>query len=185
MDVALDRALEVFRDRGYHEASLLELGSAMRLTAGSIYKAFRGKREIFVAVLDRYRRRRDERLIPRLEQKMTAKEKIAEILGYYSELASGAEGRIGCLVVGAAADLSTLDPAIVSHIANALDRNETFFAELIALGYADGSIPVSVDPAPTAAALLCLTQGMRITGKVGRTHGHMMAVVNQAMKLLS
>jgi TetR/AcrR family transcriptional regulator, transcriptional repressor for nem operon len=62
MDVALDRALLVFREHGYHAASLGDLGSAMKLTPGSIYKAFSDKRAIFLAAFDRYTDLRNAKL---------------------------------------------------------------------------------------------------------------------------
>ncbi len=67
MDAALDAALIVFRECGYHAASLAELGAAMNLTVGSIYKAFSDKRAIFIAALDRYIGLRKGELNRRLE----------------------------------------------------------------------------------------------------------------------
>src|SRR6218665_3263436 len=52
-DEALDRAIRIFCQRGYHATSIGELGEAMGLTAGSIYKAFKDKRAVFLAALDR------------------------------------------------------------------------------------------------------------------------------------
>nr|WP_314543179.1 TetR/AcrR family transcriptional regulator [uncultured Massilia sp.] len=185
IEAAVDAAMLVFRDRGFHEASMQDLGAAMKLTPGSIYKAFGDKREIFLAAFERYRAQRAQRLQGRLAAKATSRDKLAEALHFYGESASGAEGRLGCMVVGAAADLSTLDASIVDRVADAVDRNETLLRELIEQGQGDGSIPATVDPASAAIALLCLTQGMRVIGKLGRSRGEMRAVVDQAMKMLN
>lgn len=175
----------VFRDRGYHEASMEDLGSAMRLTPGSIYKAFGGKRDIFLAAVERYRTQRDVQLKQRLATKATAKEKIVETLRFYAESASGVEGQMGCLIVGAVVDLSTLDSAVVGLVSDMMTRNESFLREMVVQGHADGSIPAIVDPAATAIALLCLMQGMRVIGKLGRTSDEMMDIVTQGTKLLN
>ena len=50
--------MQVFREHGYHAASLAELCAAMRLASGSIYKAFRDKRAVFLAAFNRYTTRR-------------------------------------------------------------------------------------------------------------------------------
>ena len=55
VEAALDAALRVFSERGYHAASISELTEAMGLAAGSVYKAFGDKRGIFLATFDRYR----------------------------------------------------------------------------------------------------------------------------------
>ncbi|KAA5985166.1 helix-turn-helix transcriptional regulator [Pantoea sp. M_5] len=46
-DAALDSAMLVFRQRGYHATSIGDLGQAMQLTTGSIYKAFTDKQTLF------------------------------------------------------------------------------------------------------------------------------------------
>lgn len=44
----------VFRQKGYHAASMSDPGEAMHLSAGSIYKAFKDKRSLFLLVFERY-----------------------------------------------------------------------------------------------------------------------------------
>ena len=57
-DAAIDSALLVFRERGYHATSIKELSDATGLTAGSLYKAFGSKNGLFLAAFDRYTRTR-------------------------------------------------------------------------------------------------------------------------------
>jgi AcrR family transcriptional regulator len=185
LNEALDAALLVFRARGYHEASLVDLGTAMGLTPGSIYKAFDDKAQIFVAAFQRYRDQRESLLRQRLATEKTARRKIEETLRFYAQSASGVEGQLGCLVVGAITDLSTLDLATANLITDAINRNETFLRELIKSGQADGSVATSVNPSSAASTLLCMTQGMRVIGKLGRSAAEMDAVVDEAMKILS
>ena len=65
-DTVVDAALKVFRERGYHAASVADLSAAMLLTPGSIYKAFADKRAIFLAAFDRYTMQRSEHLLLKL-----------------------------------------------------------------------------------------------------------------------
>src|SRR5882757_6578187 len=58
LDAALDKAVRVFRERGYHATSIADLTEAMNLASGSVYKAFKDKRTIFLAAFDRERERR-------------------------------------------------------------------------------------------------------------------------------
>ena len=52
MDKALDQAIRVFSEQGYHATSIGDLIDAMGLASGSIYKAFRDKRAVFLAAYD-------------------------------------------------------------------------------------------------------------------------------------
>ena len=54
VDIALDRAIDVFWREGYDGASLAELTSAMAITATSLYAAFGSKRELFERAFTRY-----------------------------------------------------------------------------------------------------------------------------------
>jgi AcrR family transcriptional regulator len=54
VDVALDRAIDVFWREGYDGASLTELTTAMSITATSLYAAFGSKRQLFERAFSRY-----------------------------------------------------------------------------------------------------------------------------------
>ena len=53
IDDALDRAIPLFCGGGFHGTSLNDLADGMQLTQGSIYKAFKDKRSLFLAAMDR------------------------------------------------------------------------------------------------------------------------------------
>ncbi|WP_456685440.1 TetR family transcriptional regulator C-terminal domain-containing protein, partial [Bradyrhizobium sp. P5_C11_2] len=96
----------------------------------------------------------------------------------------GSEGRRGCLVVGSAVELSTLDPVVGARVNAQLKANENFIAGLIREGLADGSIPHHVDADDTARLMICITQGMRVVGKA-RLSLDGERLVGVAMKLLA
>nr|WP_210254875.1 TetR/AcrR family transcriptional regulator [Methylocapsa sp. S129] len=185
MDEALDKAIRVFRERGYHATSVNDLTGAMELASGSIYKAFRDKRAVFLAAFDRYKVARDEKLRNAIRAGKTGRDRICKALSFYVEASHGAEGRRGCLVVGCAAELATFDPEIAEHVTGALRKNEAFLADLIRQGREDGSIPPHIDAEATARVMVCLTQGLRILGKTGRTRAEMAGTVDIAMKVLA
>lgn len=54
VDTALNGAMDVFWEHGYESASLPLLLEGMALTRGSLYKAFSGKKTLFINVLERY-----------------------------------------------------------------------------------------------------------------------------------
>jgi AcrR family transcriptional regulator len=185
MNAALDKALRVFSERGYHAASISELTEAMELASGSVYKAFKDKRGIFLAAFDRYRAVRRNLLDDRMEAAESGRGKIRELLMFYAASSYGETGRCGCLVVGSANDLALLDEEAAQRVATAFAANEKLIADLIHLGQSDGSITKSLDAETAARTLLCLTKGMRLVGKTGRTQEDMTAVAEAALKLLN
>lgn len=185
MDEALDGAQLVFRERGYDGASLGQLSAAMKLTAGSIYKAFSDKRAIFLAAFDRYAEQRNNELRHLIEAETTGRDKLRAMLTFYAESAHGIEGRRGCLVVGSATELATFDTEMVDRVKTALQRAETLLRKLIRAGQADGSIAATIDVDASVLALLCFLQGLRVVGKVGRSRTEIAAAANRALQLIA
>lgn len=184
IEEALDKAIGVFRERGYHATSIGDLAAAMELASGSIYKAFKDKRAIFIAALDRYVSLRGQQLQQRLQDAPTGREKLQITLAFYAESASDTEGRRGCLIVGSAAELATFDPEVADRIKDALMNNERSIVAQVRQGQSDGSITNTADPLAIARLMLCITQGMRVLGKAGQTREEMTAIVAVAMKTL-
>ncbi|WP_453962567.1 TetR/AcrR family transcriptional regulator [Amorphus suaedae] len=184
VDAALDAALLVFRERGYHGTSMAELCGAMKLTPGSIYKAFADKRAVFLAAFDRYKAVRDKEIRAAIAAEGSGFAKLRGLLHSYADLSHDAEGRRGCLVTGSAVEIAAFDPQMAEKVAAALARIETLLRELIREGVADGSIGSSVDVDAAAAHLLCVLQGFRVVGKVGRDRARMMAAADQALLAL-
>jgi TetR/AcrR family transcriptional regulator, transcriptional repressor for nem operon len=184
IDAALDKSVRVFRERGYHAASIADLTRAMELASGSVYKAFKDKRAVFLATFDREGKTRSEKLRRLLSTVKSGRDRLRIALNFYAESSHGVEGKRGCLIVGTAAELATLDGEVAQRVTAALRQSETLLVDLIRQGQADGSIPAGIDSRVTARLMLCLLQGMRVIGKTGRSRKEMMAVADAAMKLL-
>ncbi len=52
-DAILDAALRCFGKRGYHQTSVDDIAERARLSKGAIYWHFPGKRDLFIALMDR------------------------------------------------------------------------------------------------------------------------------------
>jgi TetR/AcrR family transcriptional regulator, transcriptional repressor for nem operon len=185
MDRALDQAIQVFRERGYGATSIGDLIHAMGLASGSIYKAFKDKRAVFLAAFDRYISLRNEQLRQVADTAKCGRDRLNDVLAFYVDSSKGIEGRRGCLVVGSAVELAIVDREIAARVSGSLARNEAFLADLIRRGQADKSIPGHIDPEQTARVMTYLTQGMRVVGKAGRPPPETSTVVAIAAKLIA
>jgi AcrR family transcriptional regulator len=184
IDAVLDKSVDVFRERGYNATSIQNLTEAMDLASGSVYKAFKDKKAIFLAAFDREAQSRRQKLRQAISASKSGRERIYEALVFFAEASHGAEGKRGCLIVGTAAELATLDIDVKKRVTLALDRIESLVAKLIREGQLDGTIGTHVDAQATARAMLCLLQGMRVVGKTGRQRPEMMRVAEVALNLL-
>jgi AcrR family transcriptional regulator len=185
MDKALDQAIRVFCEQGYSATSIGDLIDAMGLASGSIYKAFRDKRAVFLAALDRHIVLRKEQIAAAARSSKPARERLRDVLVFFVESSKGVEGRRGCMVVGSAVELAIVDREVAARVNASLGKNETFLADLIREGQVDGSISAAINPEDMARVMVCLTQGLRVVGKSGRAPQDTAAAVDIAMKLLA
>ena len=184
MDLALDQAVRVFSERGFHATSVTDLTEAMELTAGSIYKAFKDKRAVFIAALGQQMAHRSDELLRAIKLAESGRSKVHAALTFYANASHGVEGRLGCLVVGTAMELSTFDAEIGEIVTGSIRSREKLIVDLLRIGQEDGSIAAAIDVKASARCLLCLMQGMRVLGKTAPTRSEMSAAVEVAMKML-
>lgn len=183
IEPALDGAIRVFSERGYHATSIGDLAIAMELAQGSIYKAFKDKKAVFIAAMDRYRTVQTERFEQAIAGLGTGRERLRAGMMFYASRSHGASGSEGCLVVGAVADLAALDDDMAAVVDRAVKAREKIISRIVREGQQDGSINPDVDADDLARAMLCLMYGMRVVGKTGRTLEQMNGVVDVAMRL--
>jgi AcrR family transcriptional regulator len=184
IEQALDKAIIVFSEKGYHGTSITDLKHAMGLTAGSLYKAFKDKKAIFLASFDRYKEVRNAVLDAELQKAINGRDKVFRMLGVYAHASVGDAGRRGCLVVGTAVELSAYDAEAAERVHASMSRTEEMLQALVRQGQADGSIGSSADAADMARLLLSVVYGLRVIGKTGPTPEHASSIVDAAMKLL-
>ncbi|MGE1069959.1 TetR/AcrR family transcriptional regulator [Pantoea agglomerans] len=182
-DAALDSAMLVFRQKGYHATSIGDLGQAMQLTTGSIYKAFTDKRTLFANVFARYLSMRNSSLAARLAQCENGREQLATLLNFYVDSVRDVEGEHGCLVAVSAVELQTLDEELAGAVSAALIRNQQNLQQIISLGQQDGSVNPALDREATASLMLCIVLGMRVAGKVAATRPDA-SIIPLALKIL-
>lgn len=181
-DAARD-AMEVFWDRGYEGASLPDLIEGTGQSRGSLYKAFGDKKGLLLAALDLYITNGLKATADLLSQPGPVKDAIRASLQRYAALSSGDAGRRGCLAVAMTTEMAARDAEIVDRTGRLFRRLQQLYAAAIVRGQAGGEIPER-DEQAMARFLVCQIQGMRVVGKTGVSEADMLAVVDNAMRIL-
>ncbi|MDE5446333.1 TetR family transcriptional regulator [Bradyrhizobium sp. CSA207] len=180
---ALDGAIALFSATGFSAASIADLQEATGLTGGSLYKAYHDKEGMFAHALQRYVASQEQRISDIIGGSETAATRIMRLIRLYAELSRGAQGRRGCMVVGAVTELGQLGDT-AELVRTMLVRRRAILCQLIAEGQRDGSISALERPEDVADALLALFSGMRLLGKAQLFPKDHEAFVGLALKLL-
>jgi TetR/AcrR family transcriptional regulator, transcriptional repressor for nem operon len=184
VDEAVRKAMDVFWDRGYHDASLPDLLDGMDLSRGSFYKAFGDKRGIFLRALDTYIDEAVRTVGDMLSANPSPKTAIQNSFLRYVDLSSGKDGLRGCFVTLTAAEMLPGDVEVSAKISRLFRRLQDLFAAAIIRAQALGEIDPAQDERTLARFLVCQIQGMRILGKAGADRDDMRAMINIALKTL-
>lgn len=131
-DDVIEKAMQVFWQYGYEEASLPDLLDGMGLTRGSLYKAFKDKKNLFLLVLNRYELEAVEAAVALLtgDGIPDGRDRILQMFrGLVVKVAEG--DHRGCLLCTAAAGSAANDPEIAEAVQGGLTKMQAGFARAL------------------------------------------------------
>lgn len=164
-EAALERAMEVFRARGYEAATTRELAAAMGIGAGSLYAAFGNKESLYVAALQLHR----EQAAALTERHLSATADPREIIGFLLRQAClrSAPAPIGpdCLLTTAAIERAGRDPRVDRLMRDATAALEESFVEMLRAARERGQLAPESDVVALARFLITTMQGLRVMAR--------------------
>lgn len=183
--VVLQRALELFWERGYEATSMADLIEHLGIARASIYATFGDKHSLYMRALDRYVQDRDPRLVERLSQPGPVLPAVRALVEAYAVESVCDERRRGCMVVNTAVELMSRDPQAARQVEASWDTLETALTSALTRARAQGEIRQEKDPRAMARFLLVMLQGMRVLGRAHPDPGRLRDAAAQALNLLS
>ncbi|MFP2930527.1 TetR/AcrR family transcriptional regulator [Pyxidicoccus sp. 3LG] len=159
---ALDRAMQVFWDKGYEATSLSDLLEAMGIARQSLYDTFGDKHALFLEALARYETRRVETLQSCLETAPSVTRAFRDLFEQILD-ESEREKRRGCMGVSATVELAPHDPELAKSIAARQRAIEALFFRALERARERGELAPSKDTRALARFLLGAMQGLRVS----------------------
>ncbi|KAA5826078.1 helix-turn-helix transcriptional regulator [Saccharopolyspora hirsuta] len=163
-DVALQRALELFWERGYEATSTAELVAHLGVARASIYATFGDKRQLYLKALERYLRITDESVVEALSAG-SALDGVHRLIDRYAAKAAGDVDRVGCMVVNAAVESAARDADVQRLVEASWSFLEASLTSVLARARAEGDLPADRDPRALARMLLVFFQGIQVMGR--------------------
>ncbi|GLZ02560.1 TetR family transcriptional regulator [Actinomadura sp. NBRC 104412] len=183
-DEALQKALELFWERGYDATSMADLVQHLGIARASIYATFGGKHDLYVKAFERYLQTRDPDVVEVLSQPGPALPAVRSLVEAYAEESLCDERRRGCMVVNAAVEVMPRDPQIARRVEASWDTVETALTSALTRARAQGEISGEKDPRALARFLLVMMQGLRVLGRAHPDPGRIRDATAQALAVL-
>ena len=181
IEKALERALQVFWEKGYEGTSLSDLTEAMGVNRPSLYAAYGNKEALFRKALDRYVQRTMAFVRDAINEP-TARGVAERLLRSAADMVTHRRNPRGCLTVrGALSSGEEADP-IRLELALRRSEGEAAVRDRLERAKGEGELPTSTNPADLARYLATVYQGMSVQAAGGATREQLRRVAETALR---
>lgn len=168
-EAALDAAMKLFWEKGFHATSLKDLEAALHMKPGSIYAAFASKENLYLLALERYFAKSRQGFCDHMARATSPLEALADHFRSYARLEPDDMARRACMLTKTLVDTCETDPAIAAASQEYLRAMQDEFAAAFATARDTGELHHATDPdrmarrfqANVTALRLALHQGMQ------------------------
>src|ERR1035441_2349815 len=146
-EIALGKALDLFRKDGFAATSLDDLSAATGMNRPSLYGAFGDKRELYIKSYARYRADARAAMLDIFRDEMPIPQRLARIYAVALDIyLSGEAGPRGCFTVMTAASEAVADPEIRAMVLEGFSELDKAFAACFRMAKEKGELPETADP---------------------------------------
>lgn len=184
-EVALGKALDLFRQDGFSATSLDDLSTATGMNRPSLYSAFGDKRELYIKSYARYRADARAAMIDIFRDAMPIRQRLARIYGVALDIyLSGIDGPRGCFMVMTATSEAVADPEIRAMVQESLIELDKAFASCFRLAKDNGELPASADPQMLAQIASATLHTLAIRARARVPRQELEKIVSGAIELM-
>jgi TetR/AcrR family transcriptional regulator, copper-responsive repressor len=184
-DVALAKALDLFRKDGFAATSLDDLSAATGMNRPSLYGAFGDKRELYIKSYQRYRDDARALMIEVFCSEQPIRERLKRIYAIALDIyLSGDAGPRGCFTVMTAASEAISDPDIRAMVLEGFVELDKAFMACFRLAKEKDELPESTDPVVLAHLASATIHTIAIRSRARVPRGELEAIVHGAIDVM-
>jgi AcrR family transcriptional regulator len=184
-DVALGKALDLFRRDGFAATSLDDLSAATGMNRPSLYGAFGDKRELYIKSYQRYRDDARAAMIDIFRDEAPLRDRLRRIYAIALDIyLSGELGPRGCFTVMTAASEAVADPEIRAMALEGFVELDKAFAACFRRAKEKGELTNSADVTVLAQLASATIHSIAIRARARVPRGELEAIVNGAIDVM-
>jgi AcrR family transcriptional regulator len=184
-EVALAKALDLFRKDGFAATSLDDLSAATGMNRPSLYGAFGDKRELYIKSHARYRADARAAMADIFRTELPIKKRLQRIFAVALDIyLSGDAGPRGCFTVMTAASEAIADPDIRAMVRDGFSELDKAFAACFRIAREKGELPASADPLVLAQLASATIHTIAIRARAQVPRKELEAIVKGAIEMM-
>jgi AcrR family transcriptional regulator len=185
-EIALGKALDLFRKDGFTATSLDDLSAATGMNRPSLYGAFGDKRELYIKSYQRYRADARAAMIDIFRDQLPIRERLERIYAAALDIyLSGEAGPRGCFTVMTAASEAVADPDIRKLVLEGFFELDKAFAACFRLAKENGELSPSADPQVLALLASATIHTIAIRARAQVPRKELEAIVKGAIEVMA
>jgi AcrR family transcriptional regulator len=184
-EIALGKALDLFRKGGFAATSLDDLSAATGMNRPSLYGAFGDKRELYIKSYQRYRADARAAMLDIFREELPIRERLQRIYAVALDIyLSGEAGPRGCFTVMTAASEAVSDPDIRSLVLEGFSELDKAFAACFRIAKEKGELPDTADPLVLAQLASATIHTIAIRARARVPRKELEAIVKGAIDVM-
>jgi TetR/AcrR family transcriptional regulator, copper-responsive repressor len=183
-DVALGKALDLFRKGGFAATSLDDLSAATGMNRPSLYGASGDKRELYIKSYQRYRDDARAAMIEIFRDDTPIRKRLARIYGMALDIYLGGESPRGCFTVMTAASEAVADPEIRAMVLDGFAELDKAFATCFRHAKERGELSISADPIVLSQLASATIHTIAIRARAGVPRKDLEAIVGGTIDVI-
>jgi TetR/AcrR family transcriptional regulator, copper-responsive repressor len=185
-EIALGKALDLFRKDGFAATSLDDLSAATGMNRPSLYGAFGDKRELYIKSYQRYRADARAAMIDIFGGQLPIRQRLERIYAAALDIyLSGEAGPRGCFTVMTAASEAVADPDIRKLVLEGFSELDKAFAACFRLAKENGELSPSADPQVLALLASATIHTIAIRARAQVPRKELEAIVKGAIEVMA
>ena len=177
---ALEEAMLTFWRHGYETTSIVDLTTAMGVTAPSLYAAFGDKKRLFLEAARHYAGD-PEATAQAIEAAPSAYDAARTMLTSAAIAYTGEATPRGCLLASATASGSAASSDVQRAIADIRNSLTASLTVRIGRDVSNGALPTDTDQAALAGLVMAVAQGLSVLARDGASRASLLAIVDAAL----
>ncbi len=184
-NVALGKALALFRKDGFAATSLDDLSAATGMNRPSLYGAFGDKRELYIKSYQRYRDDARAAMVEIFREEMPVRKRLERIYGVALDIYfAGDSGPTGCFTVMTAGSDAIADPDIRAMVLDALSELDKAFGRCFSRAKENGELGEGADPSVLGQLASATLHTIAIRSRAGVPRKELEAIVSGALDVM-
>jgi TetR/AcrR family transcriptional repressor of nem operon len=179
----LDRALQLFRQRGFEGTSMSDLEAHLGLGRQSLYNTFGDKRELYLKALDRYQRQAADGMVAMLEAPDAGLDALEQWLAVNAAMVTVPGAPAGCFAVNSIVERPD-DAPTAARCTRGRECLTGAIRTVLSQAQAKGEIPAERDVESLVGLVVAHVYGLAVLARAGATERELRAASEALMAVV-